>query len=110
MNGFRTARVVAGFLGAVLAVSMVACSDPGDLGIVNEGPYAVTVVTGDHEVTVDSDGGAEILNYGCTPGDVTVEFHSGSDAVLPGPVCPEQRIVVEDGTAMLQPAAADDDH
>ena len=74
VNGFRTARVVAGFLGAVLAVSMVACSDPGDLGIVNEGPYAVTVVTGDHEVTVDSDGGAEILNYGCTPGDVTVEF------------------------------------
>jgi len=100
-------RLAAGSLiGAVLAVAVPACSDPGDLTINNNGPGDVTVVTGDHEVTVDAEGGAVILDYGCTPADVTVEFSSGRQVVLPGPVCPDQRIVVGDATATLQPVSS----
>lgn len=91
-------------IGAVLAVTLTACSDPGDLNISNNGPDDVTVMTGDHEVTVYADGGVAILDYGCTPADVTVVFASGLEVVLPGPVCPDQRIVVGDATATLQPS------
>jgi len=46
------------------------------------------------------------MHYGCTPGDVTVKFTSGQVVVVPGPVCPEQQIVVYDGKVDLQPASA----
>ena len=90
----------------VLALGGTACSDAGDLDITNDGPGDVTVVTGDEELTVDAGGGAALLDYGCTPGDVTVEFATGPDVVLPGPVCPDQRIVVGDGTVRLHGDAA----
>lgn len=91
---------------AVLAVGLTACSEAGDLSIVNDGPGVVTVSTGDEDVTVDPDGGAVLLDYGCTPGDVTVAFDTGEETVLSGPICPEQEIVVSDGTASLRPAAS----
>lgn len=97
-------------MGAILAVTLTACSYPGDLSIVNEGPGEVTVLTGDEEVVVDAGGGTVLLDYGCTPGDVTVEFGADPEVVLPGPVCPEQQIVIGDGAATLQPAAKDDHH
>lgn len=93
-----------GLTGVVLAVGLTACSDAGDLSIVNNGPDAVTVATGDEDVTVDADGGTVLLDYGCTPGDVTVTFPTGATTVLPGPICPDQEIVVGDGTASLHPA------
>jgi hypothetical protein len=103
----RARLVTTGLVAGVLAVSGTACSDRGDLGVTNEGPGDVTVMTGDQELTVDAGGGAAILDYGCTPGDVTVDFASGPDVVLPGPVCPDRRIVVGDGTAtLLQQASA----
>ncbi|WP_043347238.1 hypothetical protein [Beutenbergia cavernae] len=104
-----TRRATGSVIGALLAVISTACSDPGDLAIQNNGPGDVVVSTGDEETTVTADGGVLLLDYGCTPGDVTVTFASGPDVVLPGPVCPDQRIVVGDGTATLQPASAGDD-
>lgn len=98
-------RLAAGALVTViLTAALTACSDPGDLAIMNEGPEEVTVLTGDEETTVDVGGGAVILDYGCTPGDVTVEFASGQVVVVPGPVCPEQQIVIRDGDVELEPA------
>ncbi|GAA4780997.1 hypothetical protein GCM10025784_31930 [Citricoccus nitrophenolicus] len=108
MSRTRRTPFVGYLMGAILAVTLTACSFPGDLSILNEGPDGVTVLTGDDEVVLDTGGGVILLDYGCTPGDVTVEFDSGSEVVVPGPVCPEQQIVVGDGTAMLQPAESNE--
>ncbi len=105
MNSARR-LVTGGLIGAVLTVPLTGCSDRGDLSISNDSPDDVTVVTGDEEVTVDAGGGVALLDYGCTPGDVTVRFASRPEVVLPGPVCPDQRIVVGDGTAALEPVPA----
>lgn len=91
-------------VGVAAAVTLSACADSGDLSIVNNGPDDVWVDTGDEEFTVAEDGGVVLLNYGCTPGDVTVRFSTGTEVEVPGPVCPEQEIVVEDETATLRPA------
>ena len=48
-------------------------------------------------------GGVDFLDYGCTPGDVTVEFPSGLSVVAPGPVCPEQEVVIGDDTVEVVP-------
>ncbi|USQ76211.1 hypothetical protein [Ornithinimicrobium cryptoxanthini] len=103
----RAARLAAcSLLGAALVVGLSACSDAGDLQIVNEGPGGFTVLTGDENVTIETEAeaGVVILDYGCTPGDVTVRFAAGHEVVLAGPVCPDTAIVVGDGTARLRPA------
>jgi len=104
--GGRRWLVIGGLVTVALAATLTTCSRPGDLAIRNESPTDVTVLTGDEEVTVSAWGGAAILDYGCTPGDVTVEFTSGQVVVVSGPVCPEQQIVVYDGKVELQPASA----
>ena len=86
------------------AATMTACAGRGDLRIENDGSDAVVVSFGDERVEITPDGGAAILGYGCTPGDVTVRFSSGRSLILPGPVCPEQRIVVSDDGAEVLPA------
>lgn len=80
-----------------------ACATAGNLTIRNEGPSDVVVLTGVEDIEVGAGEGAAALEYGCTPGDVVVAFPSGEMVVLPGPVCPEERIVVGDGTAERQP-------
>lgn len=107
MTGAARAAV-GGVLGTALAVTLTACGDRGDLSISNNGPDDVTVLTGDEEVTVDAGGGAVLLDYGCTPGDVTVRFATGPEVTLPGPVCPDEWIVVGDGTATLRPGPTSD--
>lgn len=103
MNG--GARLAIGSLvGVVLAMTLTACGNQGDLSIDNSGTSDVTVLTGDDEVLIPASGGVSLLDYGCTPGDVTVQFASGGEVLLPGPVCPDQRIEVRDGTATLEPA------
>ncbi len=104
----RASRLVSTLLLALAATNLTACGNRGDLNISNNGPGAVSVSTGDQEVVVDADGAVALLGYGCTPGDVTVQFGSGPDVVLPGPICSDQRIVVGDGTATLQTAGATD--
>jgi hypothetical protein len=89
-----------------LAAALSACSSPGDLTFLNEGDTDATVSTGDEETTVDADGGVVLLGYGCTPGDVTVVLGSGRTIVLPGPVCPDQEVLIEDDDARLRPVAA----
>lgn len=107
MNG--GARLATGSLiGVLLAISLTACGHRGDLTIINNGPSDVTVLTGDDETSVSASGGTVAHDYGCTPGDVTVKFASGQEIVLPGPVCPDQRIMVGDGTATLQPVSSSD--
>lgn len=107
MSGW--ARNAAGGLALVAFVAtLTGCSSAGDLEIFNEGPDEVRVSTGDEEVEVSADGGAVLLDYGCTPGDVTVEFASGDTVVLSGPVCPEQHIVIGDGEAEVRPASTDE--
>lgn len=103
MNG--GARLAIGSLVAVvLAMTLTACGNQGDLSIWNSGTSDVTVLTGDDELFVPASGGISLLDYGCTPGDVTVKFASHREVLLPGPVCPDQRIMVRDGTATLEPA------
>lgn len=103
--GRRRWLVTGGLITVALAATLMTCSGPGDLAIRNESPTDVTVLTGDEELTISAGGGAAILDYGCTPGDVTVKFTSGQVVVVPGPVCPEQQIVVYDGKVELQPAS-----
>ena len=87
----------------VLVVALVACSDQGDLGFVNEGPDDVVVTVDGEESEVSSGGGMLILDNGCTDGDVTVTFPAGEVAVVPGPVCPDQEIVIGDGDVDVRP-------
>lgn len=102
----RPIRLALGSLmGVLLLVTLTACNDNGDLSISNNGPTDVTVDTGDDEITVDAGGGAVLLDNGCTSGDVTVKFTADQEVVLTGPVCPDQQIVIGDGTAWLEPAS-----
>ncbi|WP_139122941.1 hypothetical protein [Cellulosimicrobium cellulans] len=64
----------------------------------------MTVLTGDEEFLVDEFGGTVLLDYGCTPGDVTVKLEDGDALLLDGPVCPDEEIVVRDGEVTLEPA------
>jgi ABC-type Fe3+-hydroxamate transport system substrate-binding protein len=105
MNGAMRSAT-GSLIGAFLAVTLAACSDRGDLSIENNSPNEVVVVIGNEEITVDAGGGAALLDYGCTPGDITVRFASDPEVMLSGPVCPAQRVVVGDGTATLRPVAA----
>lgn len=99
--------VVGALASATVAVALTACSNAGDLSVFNYGPGNVTVDTGDEENSLEADGGVVLLNYGCTPGDVTIKFETGTEIVLPGPVCPEQEIVIGNETATLRPVASD---
>ena len=91
-----------------LAATLATYGDPGDLAISNESSAEVTVLTDDDEAAVPALGGSVVLDYGCTPGDVTVEFASGPAVVVPGPVCPDEQIAVRrDGKVELQPASGD---
>ncbi|MBN0041097.1 hypothetical protein JN535_13085 [Cellulosimicrobium cellulans] len=69
----------------------------------------MTVRTGDEKSEVDGGGGVVFLDYGGTPGDVTVVRASGVEEVVDGPVCPDERIVVRDDEVVLVPVVADDD-
>lgn len=89
---------------AGLALALTACGSEGDLTVFNDGPTDVTVTTGDEEFAVPASGGVSVLGGGCTDGDVTVRFATGPVVVVPGPVCPEQQVLVGDGTAELAPA------
>ena len=90
-----------------LTGALAACSTNGDLIFSNEGPDDVKVSTGDQEFTVDADGGVQLLGYGCTEGDITVEFaSSGQEVVLTEQVCPDEQILIQDGTVTLQPSPA----
>jgi hypothetical protein len=103
----RTWLVLGGLITVALAATLATYNDPGDLAISNESSAEVTVLTGDNEATVPATGGTVLLDYGCTPGDITVKFTSGPAVVVPGPVCPGQQIVVRrDGKVELQPASA----
>jgi hypothetical protein len=101
----RTRVVVGAIIAGALCATLAACADAGDLSIVNNSSTDVTVRTGDEEDTVTAGGGVVFLDYGCTPGEVTVEFPSGRSVVVPGPVCPDQTIVIDDGTVELEPTA-----
>ena len=84
---------------------MAGCADAGDLSITNDGANDAVVRIGDEDVDVPGSGGVVIMDAGCTPGDVTVELRSGRSIVLPGPVCPEQEIVISDDSATVRPAS-----
>ena len=96
-----------GLMGVLLMLTLTACNDNGDLIISNNGPTDVIVDTGDDETTVAATGGAVLHDYGCTSGDVSVTFASDQEVLLTGPVCPDQQIVIGDGTALLKPISTD---
>lgn len=88
---------------AAAPLVLVGCGSGGDLSIVNNSSGHVAVDLGDERVEdVGPDGGAVVLDYGCTPGDVTVERESGDAVSIDGPVCPETEIVVEDDRVRLR--------
>ena len=87
-----------------LTAALTACTSDGDLGFSNEGPDDVNVSTGDQEFTVDADGGVVVLGYGCSEDNIVVHFPTGQEVVLTDPVCPDEQVVIRDGTVSLQPA------
>jgi len=98
-SGFRS-----GFLVLTFTATLTACAPAGDLGFYNSSAGDVTVSTGDEEFEVASSEGAVLLDYGCTPGDITIELSSGQVVVVSGPVCPEQQVVIRDDEVDLEPA------
>ena len=95
-----------GLITVALAAALSTYSEPGDLAFSNESPADVTVLTGEDQDVVPASGGTVFLNYGCTPGDITVEFSSGPAVLVPGPVCPDQQVAVKgDGSVELRPAS-----
>ncbi|PFG33025.1 hypothetical protein [Sanguibacter antarcticus] len=104
----RTWWASTGLVGTGFVLTLSGCADAGALNIVNDSDSQVVVQTGDQDATVPAWGGVSILDYGCTPGDVTVELASGQQTVLSGPVCPDQQIVVRGDIATLEPAASPD--
>ncbi|WP_139315871.1 hypothetical protein [Cellulosimicrobium sp. CUA-896] len=64
----------------------------------------MTVLIGDEKLQIDESGGTVLLDYGCTPGDVTVELEAGDVVVVDGPVCPDEEILIRDGEVTLEPA------
>lgn len=96
-------EVMTAFAGATIALALTACTHAGDLSIVNDGPEGITVDTGEDEFEVGGYGGVVLLKNGCTPGNVTITFATGAKVVVSGPVCPENEIVVGEGTATLRP-------
>jgi len=106
--GGRTRRGLCVLVAAALvAAAASACARGGDLEVSNLGPGEVVVLTGDESFTVQPDGGVLILDYGCTPGDVTVRFTDGGERVVPGPVCSDERLVIHDGEVTVKPARTD---
>ena len=103
MNG-GSRLAMGSLLGALLVMSLSACGNKGNLSIENSGAGEVTVFTGNQQLTVPASEVIDVLDYGCTPGDVTVKLASGQQVLLHGPVCPDQRILVGEGTATLAPA------
>lgn len=101
----RARSIVGGVLTLALMAVLAACSGAGDLSVVNESDVDVTVSTGDEEFEVSATGGTVLLDYGCTPGDVTVEFPSGQVVAVAGPVCSDEQLVVHDGEVALEPAS-----
>lgn len=89
---------------AVLLASVAACGDAGDLSVVNESTAEVVVSTQDETFDVSSDGGTVLLDYGCTPGDVSVKYPDGRTVVLEGPICPDEEIVVRDDDVEVRPS------
>ena len=86
-------------------MSLSGCGDAGQLDFRNATDQRVTVSTGDESAVVDGYGGVVFLDYGCTPGDVVVEFDDGTSVSLDGPVCPPSGIVIHDGYAEVVGAA-----
>lgn len=106
MTGSRR-RAAGAALG--LALLTAACGETGSLAISNESPHLVVVRLGDEETEVASGGGAVVMGYDCTPGDVLVVSASGETVTLDGPVCSDQQIVIDSaGTVALAPADAPD--
>ena len=99
-NFSRIAKI--GFPAVVLTAALSSCS-AGDLTFSNESPADVKVFTGDQEYVIEGWGGVSILGAGCSTGDITVDFGSGELVVVEGPVCPDERVVIGEGTAYLQP-------
>lgn len=97
-------EVALALVGAATAMTLSACTHAGDLSIQNDGPEDISVDTGEREFEVDGYGGIILLKNGCTPGDVTITFATGAKVVISGPVCPENEIIVGEGTANLRPS------
>ena len=99
----RTWRTTSGLIGATLLLAgLTACGSSGDLTFSNEGTEAVTVTTDDETFEVPASSGTSILDNGCTKGDVTVTFASGSTVTIAGPVCPNKQVVIRDGRVDLK--------
>ncbi|GIG55206.1 hypothetical protein [Demequina activiva] len=89
-------RTIVGFAAAVATgcVLLAGCSDSGDLAITNDSGVAVEVSTGDDLTSIGPYGGVVLLEYGCTPGDVTLTFADDAQVIVPGPVCPPDSIAI----------------
>lgn len=101
--GHLTRLAGSGLLLVAASAALTACSQ-GDLAFSNEGAEDVTVSTQDAEFEVSAGGGVVILESGCSEGDITVVFASGREIVVAGPVCPDERVLIQDGNVVLQPA------
>ncbi len=104
----RARSIVGGVITLALMGALAACSGAGDFSVVNDSDVDVTVSTGDETFEVSATGGAVLLDYGCTPGDVTVEFPSGQVVAVAGPVCSDEQLVIHDDDVTLERARSEE--
>ncbi|PFG37823.1 hypothetical protein ATL41_2603 [Flavimobilis soli] len=104
----RSNQVAGGALAAAALALLTACSGAGDLSVRNGSDATVKVHVGGglEDSVVEPNGGVVFLGYGCSKGDVTIELAPGRTEAVPGPVCPDEEIVIRrDGTVAVQPVA-----
>jgi hypothetical protein len=106
--GKRARLALGGPSVTILTIALTACSGAGDLAVLNESDDEVWVSTVDEEFEVSATGGTVVLDYGCTPGDVTVEFTSGRLIAVAGPVCSDEQIVIHDDGEVVVEAVVDE--
>lgn len=104
MARIRTWPAVSALIFVALTATLSGCGSQGDVSIKNESQDDVTVSTAEDEFTVTGYGAIVLLGSGCIQGDVTVKFASGRTTVVPGPICPDEQIMIGTDKVDLRPA------
>ncbi len=91
----------------VAALTFAACSNAGDVGLINDSAGTVTVeYGGDGPEEVPGGGGVVLLGVDeCFDGPIVVTYEGGHSVDLSGPICPGQELRIEAESAEVVAAS-----
>lgn len=97
----RVSRPITVVTMTVAVLTLASCASPS-FSLRNDGDEDAEVNLGDTTLLVAGSGGAVIMDYDCTPGDVTVTLADGTTVELPGPICSDQEILIGNTVATVR--------